>query len=110
MNDDDNNGQIKIGVYVCHCGTNISQSVNISELVVFFKGLPNVIISRDYKYMCSEPGQELIKKDIKEFDLNRVVVSSCSPILHENTFRNVCDEAGLNPFLFQMANIPEHVS
>jgi len=105
-----NNGDIKIGVYVCHCGTNISQSVRISDIVDFAKNLNHVVVGREYKYMCSEPGQEMIKKDIREMGLNRVVVSSCSPILHEHTFRRVCHDAGLNPYLFQMANIREHVS
>ena len=69
-----------------------------------------MVVSRDYKYMCSDPGQELIKKDIKELKLNRVVVASCSPHLHEPTFRRAVEDAGLNRFLVQMANIREHVS
>lgn len=104
------NGKIKIGVYVCHCGTNISATVNIDEVVKFAEQLPGVEIARNYKYMCSDPGQELIKNDIKEKNLNRVVVNSCSPLLHEYTFRNACKEAGLNPYLFQMGNIREHCS
>ena len=104
------NGNLKIGVYVCHCGTNISGTVNINELVEYAKILENVHMVRDYKYMCSEPGQELIKKDIEDLKLSRVVVSSCSPLLHEHTFRGVCSDAGLNPYLFQMANIREHCS
>jgi len=98
----------RIGVFVCHCGTNISQKVNISEEVKFAGGLPYVEVATDYKYMCSEPGQELIRNTIKEKGLNRVVVASCSPSLHEHTFRNACASAGLNPYLFQMANIREH--
>ena len=104
------NGDLKTGVYVCHCGTNISGTVNIKELVEYVKSLESVHVARDYKYMCSEPGQELIKKDIRELKLSRVVVSSCSPLLHEHTFRGVCSDAGLNPYLFQMANIREHCS
>ncbi len=104
------NGEIKIGVYVCHCGTNISQSVNISQVVEFASSLNHVVVSREYKYTCSEPGQEMIKTDIRDLNLNRVVVASCSPILHEHTFRRVCEDAGLNPYLFQMANIREHCS
>ncbi len=104
------NGNIKIGVYVCHCGTNISQTVKIAEVVEFAGKLPHVAVSREYKYMCSEPGQEMIRKDIREMELNRVVVASCSPLLHEHTFRRVCNDSGLNPYLFQMANIREHVS
>jgi heterodisulfide reductase subunit A len=99
--------EVKTGVYVCHCGRNIADMVKIDEVVKFVKTLSNVVVARDYKYMCSDPGQELIKKDIKELGLNRVVVAACSPNLHESTFRNVCKEVGLNPFLFQMANIRE---
>ncbi len=100
-------GDIKIGVYVCHCGRNIAETVKVDKVVEFAKNLPNVVVARDYKYMCSDPGQELIKKDIKEFGLNRIVVAACSPNLHESTFRKACKEAGLNPFLFQMASIRE---
>ncbi|MEO0254639.1 MAG: CoB--CoM heterodisulfide reductase iron-sulfur subunit A family protein [candidate division WOR-3 bacterium] len=104
------NGEIRIGVYICHCGTNIAGKVKIEEVVKYAQNLPNVIVARDYKYMCSDPGQDLIKKDIKELKLNRIVVASCSPHLHEHTFRKAAEEAGLNPFYFQMANIREHVS
>jgi len=100
----------RIGVYVCHCGTNISQTVDVAAVTAFAAGLPNVVIAREYKYMCSDPGQELIRRDIAEFELNRVVVASCSPLMHEPTFRRACADAGLNPFLFQMANIREHCS
>lgn len=104
------NGRPKIGVYICHCGTNIAKTVNISEVVQFASGLSSVGVAREYKYMCSDPGQEIIKKDIEELQLNRVVVASCSPLLHEHTFRQACYDGGLNPFLFQMANIREHCS
>jgi heterodisulfide reductase subunit A len=76
----------------------------------YIKNLENVVISRDYKYMCSDPGQELIQKDIKEFNLNRIVVASCSPTLHEKTFRNAVEKGGVNPFYFHMVNIREQVS
>lgn len=101
---------VKVGLYICHCGTNIAPKVNVEELADYFSTYPGVEISRHYMYMCSDPGQDLIKNDIKEKGLNRVVVSSCSPTLHELTFRRACNEAGLNPFLFQMANIREHCS
>ncbi|HWR81887.1 MAG TPA: FAD-dependent oxidoreductase [Candidatus Deferrimicrobium sp.] len=104
------NGVPKIGVYVCHCGINISAKVNIDEVVTFAKTLPNVVVAREYKFMCSDPGQQLIQKDIKEHEINRVVVASCSPLMHEPTFRRTTAEAGQNPFFFQMANIREHVS
>jgi heterodisulfide reductase subunit A len=101
---------IRIGVYVCHCGLNIAGSVDCEEVAKFAATLPHVIVSKDYRYTCSEPGQELIRNDIEEYKLNRVVVASCSPRLHEPTFRRVCEEAGLNKYLFEMANIREHCS
>jgi heterodisulfide reductase subunit A len=100
----------KIGVYVCHCGTNIAGTVDVEEVAKFAATLPNVAVARNYMYMCSDPGQDLIRQDIKEMGLNRVVVASCSPTLHERTYRRVCQESGLNPYLFEMANIREHVS
>ncbi len=100
----------RIGVYICHCGTNIAPLVDVKEVARFAAQLPGVVIARDYEYMCSDPGQDLIKEDIKELGLTRVVVASCSPLMHEVTFRRACEEAGLNPFYFQMANIREQVS
>lgn len=100
----------RIGVYICHCGSNIASTVNVKEVVKFASSLRGVVIARDYMFMCSDPGQDLIKKDIKEYGLNRIVEASCSPWLHEKTFRRVCREAGLNPYLFEMANIREHCS
>ena len=100
----------RIGVYICHCGTNISHTVDIEAVAIHAQSLPDVVVVREYKYMCSEPGQELIKKDVEEHDLTRVVVSSCSPLMHEETFRNACEDAGLNRFLFQMSNIREQCS
>ncbi len=104
------NGQPRIGVFICHCGTNIAGRVNVSEVVAFASQLDNVIVAREYKFMCSDPGQELIRQAIREHNLNRVVVASCSPLMHEPTFRGVTAEGGLNPFFFQMANIREQVS
>ncbi|UCH69936.1 MAG: CoB--CoM heterodisulfide reductase iron-sulfur subunit A family protein, partial [Candidatus Bathyarchaeota archaeon] len=101
---------IRIGVYVCHCGLNIAGSVDCEEVAKFAADLPHVVLAKDNRYTCSDPGQELIKKDIKEQRLNRVVVASCSPRLHEPTFRRACEEAGLNKYLFEMANIREHCS
>jgi len=102
--------EVKIGVYVCHCGTNIAATVDVEEVAKYAETLPHVVVSRHYPYTCSDPGQELIKNDIKELGVNRVVVASCSPRLHEKTFQGVLREAGLNPYLFQMANIREHCS
>ena len=98
---------IRTGVYICHCGVNISAAVDVKAVAAFAEGLPSVVIARDYQYMCSDPGQELIKSDIKDLGLNRVVVASCSPRMHEPTFRNTCADAGLNPYCFEMANIRE---
>lgn len=100
----------RIGFYVCHCGHNIASVVNVAEVAEYVKTMPGVVISREYKYMCSDPGQELIQSDIKEFNLNRIVVASCSPLLHEHTFRNATAKGGLNPFYFHMVNIRENVS
>ncbi len=97
----------KIGVYVCHCGANIAGTVDVVQVTEYARGLPSVVVARDYKFMCSDPGQDLIKNDIKELGLNRVVVASCSPRLHEPTFRRTLASAGLNPYLFEMANIRE---
>ena len=99
--------ECKIGVYVCHCGANIAGTVDVAQVTEYAKGLPSVIVARNYKFMCSDPGQDIIKNDIKEMGLNRVVVASCSPRLHEATFRRVVATAGLNPYLFDMANIRE---
>ncbi len=100
----------KIGVYVCWCGANIANTVDVKKVVSEINKLPNVVIAKDYKYMCSDPGQEMIIKDIKENNLNRIVVSACSPRIHELTFRKAIEHAGLNPYLFEMANIREQVS
>ena len=102
--------ETRTGVYICHCGLNIAATVNPGEVAGDAASLRDVVVARDYIFMCSDPGQELIMKDIKEQGLNRVVMASCSPMLHERTFRRVCQEAGLNPYLFKMANIREHCS
>ena len=102
--------EVKIGVYVCHCGLNIAGTVDVKEVTKYAANLPSVVIAHDYRYMCSDPGQDLIKNDIKELGLNRVVVASCSPRMHEPTFRNACQEGGLNPYLYEHANIREHCS
>jgi heterodisulfide reductase subunit A len=101
---------MKVGVYVCHCGVNIASKVDVLEVARFAESLPNVTVARDYKFMCSDPGQELIQNDFKSGKINRVVVASCSPLLHEPTFRKALKVAGGNAFYFQMANIREHVS
>ncbi len=102
--------EIRIGVYICHCGHNIAGTVDVTGIAEYASRLPNVVISKDYKYMCSDPGQVLIGQDIAEHKLNRIVVSSCSPLLHEKTFRDALVKGGLNPFFLQMVNIRENVS
>ena len=102
--------EIRVGVYICQCGLNIAGAVDCEAVAEWAEGLEGVTVSRSYSYMCSDPGQQLVKQDIKELSLNRVVVASCSPRLHEPTFRQMCAEAGLNPYLFEMANIREQCS
>jgi len=100
----------RIGVYVCECGVNIAATVDVDNVVEMAADLPGVVIARKHKYMCSEPGQNTIQQDIREHDLNRVVVASCTPRMHEPTFQRALEGAGLNPYFFEMANIREHVS
>ncbi len=100
----------RVGVYVCHCGINIAGVIDIEEVVKYAKKLKDVVVAKEDKYICSDPGQETIKKDILEHKLNRVVIAACSPRMHEPTFRTACQEAGLNPYLLDMANIREHAS
>jgi heterodisulfide reductase subunit A len=101
----------KVGVYVCHCGSNIAGMVDVEEVAKWAgENLPDVAVSRDYKFMCSSLGQAMIEEDIKKENLTRVVVAACSPHLHEKTFRRACQNAGMNPYLFDMANVREHVS
>lgn len=100
----------KIGVYVCNCGSNIANVVDVDAVCGDAAGLPGVAVARSYRYMCSNPGQEMIVNDIRELGLTRVVVSACSPRMHEKTFRNACKAGGLNPYLCEMANIREQCS
>ncbi len=101
---------MKIGVYICQCGINIAHTVDTERVVELVNNLPNVAVARDYKYMCSDPGQELIKKDIKEMKLDRIIVASCSPRMHEPTFRAVLEDMDLNPYFFEMVNLREQCS
>jgi len=102
--------EVRIGVYVCHCGLNIAGSVDCEQVAKFASTLPHVALAKDNRYTCSDQGQEQIKNDIREHKLNRIVVASCSPRLHEPTFRKTCEEAGVNKYLFEMANIREQCS
>ena len=100
----------RIGVYVCHCGSNIAGTVDTEAVTEFARSLEAVALARNYVFMCSEPGQEIIRNDIREAGLNRIVVAACSPTMHEITFRRVLEEAGINPYLIEIANIREHCS
>jgi len=104
------NGAGGVGVYICHCGTNIAGPIDVRGLAEYAGTLPGVTLAREYKYMCSDPGQELIKQDIRDHGLTRIVVAACSPCLHEKTFRGATEEGGLNPYFFQMVNIREQDS
>jgi heterodisulfide reductase subunit A len=101
---------MKIGIFVCHCGTNISQTVDVEKVAKAALNLPKVKFATTYKYMCSSPGQLMIRDAIREKGLDRVVVSACSPSLHEKTFRKCLEDAGINPYLVEIANIREHCS
>ncbi|MFQ6108329.1 MAG: FAD-dependent oxidoreductase [Candidatus Aminicenantales bacterium] len=105
-----NNKDIRIGVYICHCGTNIAGTVDVERVKDSAAKSAHVAVSRTYKFMCSEPGQNLIIEDIRTLGLNRIVVASCSPLMHESTFRKACERANLNRYLFQMVNIREQCS
>ncbi len=102
--------EIRVGFYVCHCGHNIANTVDCAAVARYAATLPGVALARDYKYMCSDPGQELLRQDIQEHRLNRIIVASCSPLLHEHTFREATRKGGLNPFFFHMVNIREHAA
>jgi heterodisulfide reductase subunit A len=107
MSESPNSEDLRIGVYVCHCGTNIAGVIDPAEVAEWASHLPGVVRATEALYACADSGQNLIKEDIKKYNLNRVVVSACSVRMHENTFRGAVQEAGLNPFLMEMANIRE---
>ena len=100
----------KTGIYVCHCGGNISDVIDIAAVVAEAGRLPGVTIARDYPFMCSDPGQGLIVEDIRSGVIDRVVVAACSPTLHEQTFRKALQRAGLNRYLYEHVNIREQAS
>lgn len=106
----DNQTEPRVGVYICHCGGNISDVVDVQQVADKAGELPNVVCARTHMFMCSDPGQQQIREDIENLGLNRVVVASCSPRLHELTFRSVMNRAGSNQFLYEHANIREQVS
>jgi len=102
--------ELRIGVFVCECGLNIAGSLDCEAVRKYAESLPDVVVAVLNKYTCADPGQNEIKRYIKEYDLNRVVVASCSPRMHEPTFRACVSEAGVNPYLLEMVNLREHCS
>ena len=110
LSSQDTTQPVRIGVYVCHCGLNIAQTVDCDSVAAAAAELPDVVVSKGIGYACSEPGQRDIRDDIAKHNLNRIVVASCSPRLHEPTFRQMLQAAGLNPYLLEMANLREQCS
>ena len=104
------NKEERVGVYVCHCGTNIAGTVDCKSVSEYAQGIEGVVVSRDSTYTCSEPGQNQIVEDIKKYNLTKVVVASCSPKMHEKTFRKTIEAAGLNPYVLEMVNLREQCS
>ena len=102
-----NNEELRIGVYVCSCGSNIGGVIDPGEVAEYASTLPDVVLAKQNLYVCGDPGQALIRQDIVEHDLNRIVIAACSVRMHEPTFRACVADAGLNPFLMEMANIRE---
>ncbi|MBI4876056.1 MAG: CoB--CoM heterodisulfide reductase iron-sulfur subunit A family protein, partial [Acidobacteria bacterium] len=100
----------RIGVFTCWCGENIARTVDVEKVTETIGRLPGVVRAQNYKYMCSDPGQAMVRERIAEDRLDRVVIAACSPHMHLKTFRRACESAGLNPFLVEMANIREHCS
>ena len=110
MSRGDNMKKPRIGVYVCQCGSNIAATVDTEAVAKFAQGLDGVVLTRVNKYTCSDPGQNIIRNDILEHKLDRVVIAACTPRMHEPTFRRTLESAGLNPYYLEMANIREQVS
>ena len=102
--------ELRVGVFVCDCGLNIAGTVDVKAVTEYAKTIPDVVYVKENRYTCADPGQEEIRKAIREQKLNRVVIAACSPRMHEPTFRRTVSEAGLNPFLYEMANIREFSS
>lgn len=100
----------RVGVFVCQCGTNIEASVDTEKVAEYARNLPGVVYATTYKYMCSDPGQEMIRNAVQEHQLEQVVVASCSPRMHEKTFRRAVEAGGLNGYMFEMVNIREQDS
>src|SRR5512135_3393693 len=100
----------RVGVFVCHCGHNIAGTIDVAQVVTRLRSQAEVAFTADYKYMCSDPGQQLIRQSIAEHELDAVVVAACSPAMHETTFRKTVAAAGVNPYRCESANIREQIS
>jgi heterodisulfide reductase subunit A len=105
-----NDQTIRVGVFVCDCGMNIAGTIDTEEVARYAEALPDVVVAVRNSYTCADPGQNEIKSAIGEYNLNRVVVASCTPKIHEPTFRACVSDAGMNPYLMEMANLREHCS
>ncbi|MCL2026703.1 MAG: FAD-dependent oxidoreductase, partial [Leptospirales bacterium] len=101
---------MRIGVYICHCGKNISSIINVEEVAEYASKIPGVTIAKDYRYMCSDPGQEMMKADIAAHNLDRVVIAACSPAMHQPVFMSTAQKSGMNPYRLERANIRENIS
>jgi heterodisulfide reductase subunit A2 len=110
MSQRENVSKPRIGVYICQCGSNIAATVDTEAVAEFAKGLDDVVLTRVNKYTCSDPGQAIIRRDIEEQNLDRVVIAACTPRMHEPTFRRTLESAGLNPYYLEIANTREQVS
>ena len=98
----------RIGVFVCWCGSNIAATVDVVKVAETLRKEPGVVFSTEYQYMCSQAGQDMIRDAIREYGLTGVVICSCSPRMHETTFRKTAEGAGINPYMVEIANIREH--
>ena len=100
----------RVGVFICHCGENIAGTVDVAAVAKAAMDMPGVVHAVEYKYMCSDPGQTMLKDAIRDKKLDGVVVAACSPRMHEPTFRRTAEEGGINPYQCEMANLREHCS
>lgn len=110
MNGSNGHDRPRVGFFICHCGSNIAHTIDVDAVAQYISTLPDVVVSKSYKYMCSDAGQDMIVEDIEQNNLNRIVVAACSPVLHEKTFRLATGRGGINPFFCHMVNIREHAS
>ena len=101
---------MKTGIFICHCGHNIKQTIDVKKVSEYFRKFPSVTVSKDYAFVCSEPGQDMIRESIEKEGLDRVIIASCTPSLHGEMFKDVLKKSDLNPFLLRRVSIREHCS